>query len=397
MKKNKIKIISVAVFFACIVFVISVLLVKGESLNLKPESKKEAEKKTGLSTRQKLIIPIAAHTAAGNIPMLEKSLSHGMDTGLSVNEVKEILVQSYAYAGFPRALNAINAYMRIMKARNDAGIKDNQGRDSSPMPPSFDKKAFGNKTRNYLVGKDISNSKSGYPVFTPIIDKFLVEHLFADIFYRDVLSFQDRELVTISMLAAMSGTEDQLKTHLYIAQRMGLGRQQLEEFVLELKQNVSPESSLRAGVLIGISSEDDNKRNVSTDSLTVSRADTPVSAPADHFKGKVTVSSFFRSEYSGNYGGAIVNFEKGGRTAWHTHPRGQTLIVMSGQGLVQTEGEPAKKIYPGDIVWIPADKRHWHGASIASPMSHLAIAEPENGSTVEWMEQVSDEQYSSQN
>ena len=105
----------------------------------------------------------------------------------------------------------------------------------------------------------------------------------------------------------------------------------------------------------------------------------------------MTIDSPFASKASGSYSGGIVTFQVGARTAWHTHPAGQTLIVLTGRGLVQSEGDPVQEIQPGNVVWIPADVRHWHGAAPNDAMSHVAIAEPVNGSTVTWMEQVNDD------
>jgi alkylhydroperoxidase/carboxymuconolactone decarboxylase family protein YurZ len=162
-----------------------------------------AETNKTLSARQKAIIPIAAFTATGNMPPLETALSHGLDAGLTANEIKEILIHTYAYAGFPRALNGINTYMAVLDKRKAQGITDKTGKEATPMPADFDKTAYGHKVRNSLVGRDMSKPSSGYPVFTPAIDRFLVEHLFADIFYRDILNQQERELATISILAAI--------------------------------------------------------------------------------------------------------------------------------------------------------------------------------------------------
>jgi len=351
-----------------------------------------AETNKTLSARQKAIIPIAAFTASGNISKLGIALNAGMDAGLTVNEVKEILIHTYAYAGFPRALNGIDAYMAILDKRKEQGITDKTGKEATPMPSDFDKTAYGHKIRNSLVGRDISKRTSGYPVFTPIIDQFLVEHLFADIFYRDVLSLQERELVTISILTAMAGTEAQLKSHLGISMNVGLSKAQLEDFVAVLRQEVSAESAERAtetlNELLGTSLPVNQ-----TKSVKVIRNEKPTKSPADYFTGNVTVESRFSSEIPNSYSGGIVNFEAGALTAWHTHPLGQTLIVISGRGLVQSEGEAVQEILPGDVVRIPANERHWHGAAPNSPMSHVAISAPLNGSTVEWMEHVNDEQY----
>ncbi|AJY47898.1 (R)-mandelonitrile lyase [Martelella endophytica] len=115
--------------------------------------------------------------------------------------------------------------------------------------------------------------------------------------------------------------------------------------------------------------------------------------PEDWFTGTVRVDPMFAAEEPGRVSGAHVTFEPGARTAWHTHPAGQTLIVTFGKGRVQREGGPIEEISQGDVVWFPADEKHWHGASPETAMSHIAVQESINGSPVTWMEKVSDEDY----
>jgi quercetin dioxygenase-like cupin family protein len=115
--------------------------------------------------------------------------------------------------------------------------------------------------------------------------------------------------------------------------------------------------------------------------------------PADYFTGTVRIDPLFSPPDPARVAGALVTFEPGGRTAWHTHPLGQTLIVTSGLGWVQRDGGPVEEIRPGDVVWFAPGEKHWHGATPATAMSHIAIQEKLNGSPVTWMEHVSDEQY----
>ncbi len=115
--------------------------------------------------------------------------------------------------------------------------------------------------------------------------------------------------------------------------------------------------------------------------------------PDEYFTGSVRVDMLFQAEAPGRAVGAHVTFEPGARTAWHTHPLGQTLIVTSGLGRVQREGGPIEEIHPGDAVWFPAGEKHWHGASETNAMTHIAIQEALDGKTVDWMEKVTDEQY----
>jgi quercetin dioxygenase-like cupin family protein len=115
--------------------------------------------------------------------------------------------------------------------------------------------------------------------------------------------------------------------------------------------------------------------------------------PAQYFTGSVRIDSRFQGDGEARAGGAAVTFEPGSRTAWHTHPLGQTLIVTSGCGWVQNEGGPKQEIRPGDIVWIPAGEKHWHGATASTAMTHIAIAASVEGKAADWLEKVSDEQY----
>ena len=115
--------------------------------------------------------------------------------------------------------------------------------------------------------------------------------------------------------------------------------------------------------------------------------------PTDWFTGTVRIDPLFQPSDPARIGGASVTFEPGARTAWHTHPLGQTLIVTAGYGLVQREGGPIEEIRPGDVVWFPPGEKHWHGASPTTAMTHIAIQESLDGKAVDWMELVTDEQY----
>jgi alkylhydroperoxidase/carboxymuconolactone decarboxylase family protein YurZ len=152
-------------------------------------------RKTPLDARQQAIVTISAFTTVGDAERLKQALNEGLDAGLTVNEVKEILVQLYAYAGFPRSLGGIWTFMSVMDDRRAKGITDEEGRDASPVPADLDRDACGARMRADLSGlKEIPAEEAPYQKFAPIIDTFLKEHLFADIFARDILTYQEREL-----------------------------------------------------------------------------------------------------------------------------------------------------------------------------------------------------------
>ena len=131
--------------------------------------------------------------------------------------------------------------------------------------------------------------------------------------------------------------------------------------------------------------------------MNITRSGTQPSGkgPSDWFTGTVRIDPLLSPPDPARVAGALVTFEPGARTAWHTHPLGQTLIVMTGLGRVQRVGGPVEEIRPGDVVWFEPGEKHWHGASAATAMSHIAIQEKLNGSAVEWLEHVTDDQYQS--
>lgn len=205
---------------------------------------------SALNSKQQSMVSIAAYTANGNLDSLSTALNEGLDAGLTVNEIKEVLIQLYAYTGFPRSLNGINTFMAVMDARQAKGIKDTIGKEAGPVPANFDRDAYGTQVRAQLAGQETIPPASGYQLFAPTIDTFLKEHLFADIFVRDVLDHQTRELATISALAALSGTAGQLQFHLGASMNTGLTEAQLRHFVAVITDKVgTQEGQIAAGVL----------------------------------------------------------------------------------------------------------------------------------------------------
>lgn len=191
-----------------------------------------------LDVKQQRIVTISALTTTGDIPKLKLVLNAGLDAGLTINEIKEVLVQLYAYCGFPHSLNGINALMAVVDQRKGAGKNDSPGKDASPIDRKADKYAVGKKTLEMLMGKPDVTAQSGASAFAPIIDTFLKEHLFADIFSRDVLTYRQRELVTISSLASMTGVESQLQFHMGAGLQVGLSEAQLNGLISLIETSV---------------------------------------------------------------------------------------------------------------------------------------------------------------
>ncbi|WP_316796461.1 carboxymuconolactone decarboxylase family protein [Pedobacter agri] len=187
-----------------------------------------SQTESGLNFRQKSLVSIAALTASGNQQLLEVEATKALDSGLSINEAKEVLIQLAAYDGFPRSLNAINILKKVTEERKAKGINDIEGKTPQTLDARVNKYELGKGNLEKLSGKP-ETSKAGYAQFVPVIEVFLKEHLFADIFSRGVLSYQDRELVTVSALAALGDVDSQLQAHLNLSLYNGLTSLQLDQ------------------------------------------------------------------------------------------------------------------------------------------------------------------------
>lgn len=186
------------------------------------------QQKHPLTAQQKQTAVIAAYAATGDIPALHDALQQALDAGLTISDCREILVQLYAYAGFPRSLNALAELMNVVDTRREQGIKDAEGRAPGPLPKPEEMLAAGTQNQTTLAGSPV---KGALFDFAPAIDHYLKVHLFGDIFSRDNLDWKSRELATVAALAAMTGVESQLKAHLGISKNVGLTDAQLAELI----------------------------------------------------------------------------------------------------------------------------------------------------------------------
>mgnify|MGYP003392053100 FL=1 len=188
-----------------------------------------------LSSRDKSTIAIAVLTAKGDLVQLKSKLIGGLEAGLTINEIKEIVVHTYAYCGFPRSIRGLQTFMEVLEERKSKGIIDQLGNEATKVINEEDKYIRGKSILQKLTNATIPNTLSGYAAFAPIIDIFLKEHLFADIFERDVLSFIQREWVTISVISTIGEAEPMLKSHLLICLNLGVVPEQLKEFTEIIK------------------------------------------------------------------------------------------------------------------------------------------------------------------
>lgn len=341
-----------------------------------------------LSSKERSIVLISAYTAQGDIPKLKVALHNGLDAGITISEAQEILVQLYAYAGFPRSLNALNGLMAVLAERKQKGITDVAGE----LPPPYSGKQpmlqIGTENQTKLVGKKVSGDVY---TFAPAIDQFLKEHLFGAIFNRDNLDWKTRELVTVSALAATVGVEPQLRSHYGVGMYNGLTSAQLLALATIIETDVDTQRGMVA-------------KHVLQAVLENKPYQAPV-LPGDHLlfpKGeKITNGNFVGNAFLHTMISpdslnrslvGCVTFEPGARSNWHLHPGGQILVIVAGTGYYQEQGSPKRIIKKGESIKCPPNIPHWHGASKNEQLIQIAITNNQNGPTV-WLQPVTEEEY----
>jgi 4-carboxymuconolactone decarboxylase len=203
-----------------------------------------------LSEKDKNIIIISSFTAQGKLEELKASLNKGLDSGLTINEIKEILVHTYAYSGFPRSIRGLQTFMEVLDERKAKEINDTVGKEASTIANDNSKYERGKEILAQLTQTPQPDKLSGYAAFAPTIDTFLKEHLFADIFERDLLTYAQRELVTISVISAIGNAEPMLQSHLSISLNVGWSPPKLNEFVTVISSTVSIEKSNAAKMVL---------------------------------------------------------------------------------------------------------------------------------------------------
>lgn len=330
-----------------------------------------------LDPKQQSIVTIAAFTANGDLGSLDNAIHEGLNAGLTISEIKEVVVQMYAYAGFPRSLNALHTFMNVLKERKDKGISDVTGRAASAYPANKSKLEFGTENQTRLVGMPV---KGEVYEFAPAIDQFLKEHLFGDIFGRDVLNYQTREIATIAALASLGGAENQLRSHVRVGMHNGLTKEQLNSIVTIIRMKVgevegnTAETALRA--VLG--ADRDSKKE---------------GPGSSNFTGSVSVRMLVVPDSIFNTQMASVTFEPGARTNWHYHPSGQILIITDGTAYYQEKGKPKQILAKGQVVKCPPDVQHWHGATRDGSMTHTALSPNLQMGRVVWLQAVTEEEY----
>ena len=350
----------------------------------------QANAKHTLDPKQQSIVTISAFTAKGDLFALRTALNEGLDAGLTINEIKEMLVHLYAYAGFPRSLNAITTLQGVVEERQQKGLKDVEGKVSGITRSTKNKFDFGKENLTKLTG----STATGTPQrFVPVIDTFLKEHLFADIFRRNIFDYKTREIITISALAALGGAENQLRSHLNVGLHTGLTEEQLDNIVTVLRSKVGSKVGNTADSVLTTVLKRSERADTDLENTANTIFPKGVRVTNNNFTGAVWVQMLVGHDTAFNTSVGNVTFEPGSRTNWHYHPGGQLLLVTGGKGRYQEEGKPVRELHPGDVIKCEPNTKHWHGAAPDNELSHVALGTNTHKGVVVWLQAVTNEEY----
>lgn len=372
-----------------------VLILAFSSISFMLKAQTNQVENLGLSPKQQSLVAIAALTATSDLTKLKTELDKGLEAGLTVNQIKEAIVHIYAYAGFPRSIRGLQTFMAVLDERKAKGINDVAGAEASPINNNSSKYERGKAVLEQLTGIPETGPKTGYAAFAPVIEIFLKEHLFADIFERDVLTYAERELVTISVLSSLGGLEPMLRSHLSICLNLGLTSELLHKFTGVIKSTVGEREAMAAQAVL---------TQVLKEKQSIGQREPIISASADtifprgvkitnnNFTGTAYLKMLIDADSLNPIAIGNVTFEPGARTKWHLHPGGQILLATDGVGYYQEKGQPKKILRKGDVVKCPPNVPHWHGASADVYFVQVAITSNHKGPTV-WLESVTDGEY----
>lgn len=312
----------------------------------------------GLAQRDRSLVVIAALIATDKPAQLRGHLGRALDNGVTPVEASGVLTHLAFYAGWPSAVVSLAVFDEVYTAQDvdTAVLAPFAARPASTDPATSADDAFA-------------------PGFAQLTDTVIRD----DLWRRTDLVPRDRLLVTISALTAL-GEADQIPDLIRQSSTAGLTRAEVGEALTHLAFYVGWPRVTRALEVLETVPE-------------WSATEAALTAPSGNFTGRVAVTSPFEGSGDSALSGATVTFEPGARSRWHRHPHGQLLVVTSGQGWTQIEGEPVREMNPGDVIWTPPGVSHWHGGTRSSGLTHVAVSEDRDGAPVQWLDPVTDAEF----
>lgn len=345
----------------------------------------EVWKRRELAPRDRSLVTVAALVSTGKTAQIASHVGRALENGVRPEEIGELITQLAVYSGWPNAMSAVGEVKRVFDQR---GIGPVTNSDAARI----ELEAAAEAARTDAVNATVAPT-------APLLADLTNRVLFGDLWQRPDMSARDRSLVTMAALIAL-GQPEQLPFHANRAMDNGLTRAEAAEVPAHLAFYAGwPRAMSAVPVLQRVFASREGQTAAapqrSDADLRIIRA-TPGEGMVGQeatFTGQVRISTLYQADAPARIGGATISFAAGARTAWHTHPLGQTLYIVSGTGWVQKEGGPIEEVGLGDVVWIPPHVCHWHGASATEPMVHFAVAEALDGSAVTWMAKVTEEEY----
>ncbi|MDR1615112.1 MAG: carboxymuconolactone decarboxylase family protein [Campylobacteraceae bacterium] len=340
-----------------------------------------------LDDRTRELLTITALSASQALPQLKGHINAALNIGVKPLEVREAIYGFAPSMGFPKTLNAISVMNEVFAQRKIT------------LPPSknivkeSERYEKGRALRYPLYGDKTNKSLEGLPEeLKTEVSKLVIEFNFGDFYTRDGLSTAKRELLRVALLATDGSEKEQIKTHAIGALKAGNDKDTILAAMVHLIPYIGLPKALKAIEAVKDLDESDAAQNA--DAIFPKGA----RGPAEWFSGTVWVSTLANpNDMEGLYSVGSVTFEAGARTYWHTHPLGQVLLVIDGEGWYQERGKPARFLVKGDVVTIPKNTEHWHGAVNKSSFTHIAITNLKDGSNVTWLKPVTDKEYSETN
>lgn len=343
----------------------------------------EVWERSELKARDRSLVTVAALVSTGKTAQIGGHVRRALDNGVQPAEIGELITQLAFYTGWPNAISAVIEVKAVFDERGIGAVADSDA-------PRIELEAAAEAARTQTVNSTVRPT-------APLLADLTNRVLFGDLWQRPDLSARDRSLITVSALIAI-GQPEQLPFHANRAMDNGLSRAEVAEAAAHLGFYAGwPRTMSAVPVLERVfASREATAVSDASEDIKVTRARATTTQGAEqYFTGEVSISGLYQGDAPARIGGATVSFKAGARTAWHTHPLGQTLFIVSGRGWVQRKGGPVEEVRPGDVVWIPPMVKHWHGAAATEAMTHFAVAESLNGSAVTWLEKVSDAEYHS--
>lgn len=346
----------------------------------------EVKNRSGLDKKTKLMVVIASSMAVQSVSEFKMMVQTGLENGVTPVEIKEIVYQAVPYLGIGKVYDFLNASNEVLQSN---GITlPLEGQSNTTPETRFDK---GLALQKSIFGDRIEKMRQSAPADLKHIQDYLSANCFGDYYTRNGLDIKTRELLTFSMLVSLGGADNQVKGHIQGNLNVGNDRQVLIETLTQLVPFIGYPRTLNGIAAVNeITAKETNMKKAQIDTIFNQGEINPY---GKFFTGQTYLQRLSAYDDVWHSSVANVTFEPGARTNWHRHSGGQILLVLGGEGRYQERGKEIRILKKGDVVRIPVDVDHWHGAAPNSWFTHISIETNGENNKTDWLEPVTDEEY----